>query len=46
MREIKPLILSKIIVLSGDKGGGHSATSPEIVDRSIDIKKRLVAFAK
>jgi len=40
------LVLSKIVVLSGDKSQPKTVQIQENIAKSVDIKHRLIAFAK
>lgn len=46
MKEIKPVVLSKIIVVSGERWDKKTPLANELIDRCREIKKRLIYFAK
>jgi hypothetical protein len=46
MREIKPIILSKIIIVSGEKWNKRLPSADELVRKCMSIKERLINVSK
>jgi hypothetical protein len=45
MKEIKPVVLSKIIVVSGERWDKKAPLANELITRCISIKQRLIKQA-
>jgi hypothetical protein len=46
MKEIKPIILSKIIIVSGERWDKQIPAADELVRQCMSIKERLIKISK